>query len=317
MKRTLIATLLAGVVMPFAAYAQDAQQQNQQPPAATATQTPGIADGSAGGDTAAQPSGASGSGDMAPAGDTAASDTGSTDQPATAQSSGGNDAGTMAADKQSKPTAADAGGSSDMAAADTGGANGPFVTVQPQGAWRASDLDGKDVYDPNGENIGSISDVIVSENGKVMAVLVGVGGFLGIGEKDVAVSMSALKFGPGKTEGLPTEQEQEQQQAAAQPAAGTAGTAASGANGLGASGAAGSGGTEQASNQPPKPVVGKDNLPDKIVLNVTRDQLENAPAYGESQNQNGDNTMATSSTGAGGGMGADTAPAAGSGSSTQ
>ncbi|MEH6721460.1 MAG: PRC-barrel domain-containing protein [Aurantimonas endophytica] len=160
---------------------------------------------------------------------------------------------------------------SDMASTSAG--EGPFVTVEPTGAWRASDLEGKDVYDTTGENIGSISDVLLSEQGEVMAVLVGVGGFLGIGEKDVAVSMDALEFGPGKTEGLPTEAEAEATADAAAPAAG----------GMAADPAAPAGGAETTAStaEPVTPVVGEDNLPDRIVLNVTREELENAPAYGE------------------------------------
>lgn len=43
------------------------------------------------------------------------------------------------------------------------------------------------------DDIGEINDVIISQNGKVTAVILGVGGFLGMGERDVAVSMDAIK----------------------------------------------------------------------------------------------------------------------------
>lgn len=49
------------------------------------------------------------------------------------------------------------------------------------------------VYDPKDSKIGSIDDVLVDKSGKISAVIVGVGGFLGVGEKDVAVPMSAIK----------------------------------------------------------------------------------------------------------------------------
>lgn len=139
---------------------------------------------------------------------------------------------------------------------------GPFVTVPPTGAWRATDLNGKTVEDAAGENIGSISDVLVDENGEVIAVLVGVGGFLGIGAKDVAVSMEALEFGPGSMDGLATAPAAE-----AAPAGGMAAEPAAPAAG------------DTAAVTPP--VVGEDNLPDRIVLAVTREELEAAPAYGE------------------------------------
>ena len=49
------------------------------------------------------------------------------------------------------------------------------------------------VYDPSNSKIGEIMDVLLSPDGKVNALIVGVGGFLGIGEKDVAVPFSAVK----------------------------------------------------------------------------------------------------------------------------
>jgi len=49
------------------------------------------------------------------------------------------------------------------------------------------------VYDPSTSKIGEIMDVLLSPDGKVDALIVGVGGFLGMGEKDVAVPFSAIK----------------------------------------------------------------------------------------------------------------------------
>ena len=158
---------------------------------------------------------------------------------------------------------------------------GPFVTVSQTGAWRASDLEGKAVVDAKGDNIGDISDVLVNERGEVIAVLVGVGGFLGIGEKDVAVAMSALEFGPGKTDGLKTEEERQRELDAEAEAA--VQLPAENVDGTGTSGTMG-GSDATASIQPPvddDPVVGEDNLPDRIVLNVTREALEAAPAYSD------------------------------------
>ena len=44
------------------------------------------------------------------------------------------------------------------------------------------------------DDIGEINDVILSRKGDVQAVIVGVGGFIGIGEKNVAVAMKDIKF---------------------------------------------------------------------------------------------------------------------------
>ena len=50
----------------------------------------------------------------------------------------------------------------------------------------------QNVYDPSDAKIGEISDVLVSKDGKVEAFIVSVGGFLGIGQKDVAVPFTAV-----------------------------------------------------------------------------------------------------------------------------
>jgi sporulation protein YlmC with PRC-barrel domain len=58
----------------------------------------------------------------------------------------------------------------------------------------ASDFIGKRVYTRSGDDIGEVTDLIVTDNGAVQAVILGVGGFLGIGEKDVAVTMQAIQI---------------------------------------------------------------------------------------------------------------------------
>ena len=50
----------------------------------------------------------------------------------------------------------------------------------------------QNVYDPNDSKIGEIMDVLVDKSGKATALIVGVGGFLGAGEKDVAVPFDAV-----------------------------------------------------------------------------------------------------------------------------
>jgi sporulation protein YlmC with PRC-barrel domain len=58
----------------------------------------------------------------------------------------------------------------------------------------ASDYIGKTVYDTNNANIGEVNDLIMSEDGKIAAVILGVGGFLGIGEKNVAVPVTSIRM---------------------------------------------------------------------------------------------------------------------------
>lgn len=57
-----------------------------------------------------------------------------------------------------------------------------------------SDLRGTTVYSVNDENVGEINEIVLGRDGKVVAVVVGVGGFLGIGEKDVAIPFEAIEI---------------------------------------------------------------------------------------------------------------------------
>jgi sporulation protein YlmC with PRC-barrel domain len=63
-----------------------------------------------------------------------------------------------------------------------------------KGNWRASKLMGLDVYNEANEKLGDVNEIILDKSGKVSAVVIGVGGFLGMGEHDIAVSMDKLKF---------------------------------------------------------------------------------------------------------------------------
>jgi sporulation protein YlmC with PRC-barrel domain len=62
------------------------------------------------------------------------------------------------------------------------------------GEWRASKLVGVDVYNEANEKIGDISEIILDKSGKVANVIIGVGGFLGMGEHYVAVGYDKLKW---------------------------------------------------------------------------------------------------------------------------
>ncbi len=75
-----------------------------------------------------------------------------------------------------------------------GGSGVQYITQGRPDMWRASQLEGVDIYNNNNEKIGDVSDVLVDQSGKVEAVVIGVGGFLGIGERNVAVPFNALKF---------------------------------------------------------------------------------------------------------------------------
>jgi len=71
---------------------------------------------------------------------------------------------------------------------------GSFVQQQQATEWRTSKLVGTDVYGTDNNKIGDISDVLIGSSGGVQAVVVGVGGFLGVGEKNVAIPFDALNI---------------------------------------------------------------------------------------------------------------------------
>lgn len=69
-----------------------------------------------------------------------------------------------------------------------------FVSKQSASELRSSKLVGTNVYGPNDEKIGDINEVLIDNGGSVHAVVIGVGGFLGVGEKDVAVPFKSLNI---------------------------------------------------------------------------------------------------------------------------
>src|SRR4051812_37694209 len=68
------------------------------------------------------------------------------------------------------------------------------TAVHKDGQWRASKVIGVNVYNDNNEKIGEIEELIIDKSSKVENVVLGVGGFLGMGEHYVAVPMEKLKW---------------------------------------------------------------------------------------------------------------------------
>lgn len=67
------------------------------------------------------------------------------------------------------------------------------MTAAPTESWTITNYYKQNVYDPKESKIGTIDDVLVDKSGKVTGLVVGVGGFLGAGEKDVIVPFTAVK----------------------------------------------------------------------------------------------------------------------------
>jgi len=142
-------------------------------------------------------------------------------------------------------------------------------------SWRTSKVVGLSVYNENNESVGSINDVLMDKSGNIKAVVIGVGGFLGVGEHLVAVPFDKIKF-------------------ATEPVAYT-GTAGGGGP-AGGGGSAGGGGNRPASstttgaagtNTAPGGGAGggaatiKPNpwYPDHAVFNATKDELKAMPEF--------------------------------------
>jgi sporulation protein YlmC with PRC-barrel domain len=130
-----------------------------------------------------------------------------------------------------------------------------FVKDQSLDQWRASKLVGVSVVGGDQKKIGSIKDVLMDHDGNAQVIVIGVGGFLGLGAKDVAVPFKSMQW---RTEG----------RAAAVSASPSPAT---------------SGGTG-AQNSPtvktdPKATEASQGYPDMAVLNMTKAQLENAPEF--------------------------------------
>ncbi len=64
--------------------------------------------------------------------------------------------------------------------------------------WRASDIYKADVYDDSEHKIGNVADLVMNSDGSVTTAVIGVGGFLGVGQKDIGIPFQALKVASHK-----------------------------------------------------------------------------------------------------------------------
>jgi sporulation protein YlmC with PRC-barrel domain len=130
-----------------------------------------------------------------------------------------------------------------------------------QGNWRASKVVGLNVYSDNNESLGSINDLLTDKSGNIKAVVIGVGGFLGVGEHLVAVPFDKIKF-------------------VTEPIAYTGASGAPNAPGSrpATSTTTGAAGTTTA---PAAAVTSKPNpwYPDHAVLSTTKDELKAMPEF--------------------------------------
>ena len=70
-----------------------------------------------------------------------------------------------------------------------------FLQFQSADELLVTDLLGLSVFNYAEENLGTVNNILYSHDGEAVAIVIGVGGFLGIGVKDVAIAMEALNVG--------------------------------------------------------------------------------------------------------------------------
>lgn len=78
-----------------------------------------------------------------------------------------------------------------------------FITSQKPDQLMASKFKGTDVLGADNEKIGSVSDILFDKSGKIEAYVVAVGGFLGMGAKEVALAPASFETMPGENGGAP------------------------------------------------------------------------------------------------------------------
>jgi len=157
--------LFLGAAIAPAAYAQDNTQPAQTQTMEQQPLTGDAATGTTPGDTAANP-------DAMPSEDTAQTPATGTDNTDTAQTPA-----TPSEDTAQAPAAGES-----------------YLTAQADDQISANTYIGQTVYNSADENIGKISDLIMEKDGGITAAVIGVGGFLGIGEKWVAVPFDTISI---------------------------------------------------------------------------------------------------------------------------
>jgi sporulation protein YlmC with PRC-barrel domain len=221
------------------------------------------------------------------------------------------------------------GTASGSAAPSAAASSGKFLSEEKPNQWRASKLVGVDVYGPNKEKVGDINEVLIDRNGKAEAIVIGVGGFLGIGEKDVAVPFDQVRWSDNPNDVRSTASTGGAGGAGSAGGAGTGATATGGAasNTAGTAGTAGGAGMAGGAGTTGSTTAGTGagsttgstgtaastqnrSAPDHAMISMTKEELNNAPSFRYAGNTSRDNTGAAGTRPAGTGAGT-TAPAGG------
>jgi sporulation protein YlmC with PRC-barrel domain len=167
--------------------------------------------------------------------------------------------------------------SSSSTMSQSGSAQGQFMTQMQPNQIMASELIGTRVVSANNESIGDINDVIVDRNGQAMAAVIGVGGFLGIGEKDVAVPFKSLEFANAQQVNAMNNSNNANNSNNTNAAPATTGSTMGSAGTTGSTTASGT--TTAANNNASGSTTSNSNQPERVVLRMTKEELQAAPKF--------------------------------------
>jgi sporulation protein YlmC with PRC-barrel domain len=96
------------------------------------------------------------------------------------------------------PTSPASSSPSPPAAAQPSGGKADIVMSQKPDQWLASKFRGTEVVGSDNQKVGAVTDILFDKTGKIEAYVVGVGGFLGMGAKEVALAPSSFDVIPGR-----------------------------------------------------------------------------------------------------------------------
>lgn len=168
-------------------------------------------------------------------------------------------------------------GTTAEAPADAAG-NGTYLTEQAENQISVNDFMGQAIYTADNQSIGDINDLLVEKDGGIVAAIVGVGGFLGIGEKNVAVPFENITI---------TRVMDDDTAMTTDGAATTDGTAATGM------GTTGTAGTTAATDSDETQVEQVADAEVRLTTTETAESLRNAPEFRTLEDQADDATDGT------------------------
>lgn len=167
---------------------------------------------------------------------------------------------------------------------------GSFMTQMSSNEWRGSKLVGVDVYGTDNAKIGDINEVIVDNSGSIKAVVIGVGGFLGIGEKNVAIPFGKVEWTRNDQSGSAMNTSAT---APAAPATTSTGMAQTTTNSMNSTApmrdTTSATGTAASSSA-------KQDYPDRAMVRMSKQDLQNAPEFHYASSTSSNSGVSTSGT---------------------